>query len=340
MSGGGIFPLTWVCSEWRQIILSTPSFWTSYQFQEIVLSSNNEAYISMIDCLNELLLRSGTDAPLRFHLDFGSDSGDRAYAVLDPLIQHTSRWKEVSLVFKNSHRQKSFRSALQHIQERSTSFPNLELLSMSIMGEHVFKLGFFGKTFIHCPHLHYLDVASFHIREVVDLQHLTILKIGVCIGASLALLLQRFPVLETLCVSCLKPDHVPDSLDIVPIPSNVHHPHLKHLTVKDLGKYAMSFWGNVSLPNLTRVYVGTFIGGDDKSRFGEFKRMLVDSQCVLEKLDLSWDRDPQSSIESLVEGIRLSPKSHTHCRYTQSDGPCAVFKAVPSYQKRCYDCMY
>lgn len=332
---GAIFSLTWVCFEWRDIILSTPSFWTSYQFRELEVHSNIEAYTPMINRLNELLLRSGTAAPLCLHLEFGYRMVGRTYPVLDALIEHTSRWKEVILEFWGSSR-----PASNHIRAQTTSFPNLEFLHISSLGRYVFELGSFGEAFGDCPRLHHLEITSFHPREPFDLQHLTTLDVGVCIGASFALLLQRCPVLETFRLFRPKPDPVPDSPGMVPILSTVHHPHLKHLTVEHLDyQSSMTFWRDVSLPNLNKVRAKIYVSNEDQSRFDELKQMLVDSQCVLEQLDLFWYRNhPRNSVESLVEGIRLSSQTHTHCGTSMESNPRLTFNVVPSNQKLCSYC--
>lgn len=289
----------------------------------------------MNDGLNELLLRSGSVSPLSFDVH----GVDMIYSVLNTLVVHTSRWKNVSLRFLNSPQR-----ALELIHKQTTSFPNLEVLLISSQETHILKPGSIGKVFIHCPRLNHLDITSFHISEVLDLQHLTTLEIGVYIGASLALLLQRCPVLKTLRLSRSEPDPVSDSLDMVPIPSNVnvHHPHLKSLRVDYLDDgFAVTFWRYVSLPNLTVVCGDIFNHDGDQSHFSEFKQMLVDSQCVLEWVNLTWNENLQSSIESCVEGIPFSSQSHAHCWYVQLDGgcPCTAFLSVPSYQIPCYHCI-
>lgn len=227
-----IFPVSWVCSEWRQIILSTPSFWTSYQFKEteVFLShhSNIDAYISMNIFLNELLLRSGTAASLCLHLAFGPGCIGSTYSVPDALIQRTSRWKEVTLEFWDP-----IQSTLHYIHERTASFPNLEVLLVDSM-KHDSKLGSLAKTFIHFARLHYLDTTASHPRETFDLQHLTTLRFATSLGPSLAILLKRCPVLETLHLGFPEPDPVSDSQVIIPTSSTVHHLHLKNLTVKYL----------------------------------------------------------------------------------------------------------
>ncbi|KAE9391756.1 hypothetical protein BT96DRAFT_925077 [Gymnopus androsaceus JB14] len=54
-------------------------------------------------------------------------------------------------------------------------------------------------------------------------------------------------------------------------------------------------------------------GIENRIRFDEFKKMLVDSQCVLENLHFLWYKNHlKESIESLVNSIRLIAETHTH----------------------------
>lgn len=349
---GEIFPLTWVCSEWRQIILSSPSFWTSYAIRESFVHSskielfNPKLSNPMINCLNELLLRSGTAAPLCLRLTFHGLM-DRTYPVLNALIQHTSRWKEVTLEFEDSVRSSfQYRSTSQYIHgfpnlDQITSFPNLELLHISSSRRYRFRLESLEEVFGDCPRLRHLKITSFHSIEPFDLQHLTTLKIeSVYIGASFALLLQRCPVLETFSLLRSKSDPVPDSPGMVPIPSIVHHPHLKNLSVHLTSEFSLTFWRSVSVPNLITVSAKIFATKAVNSRFDGVKQMLVGSQCVLERLHLLlYSNHRGKSVESFVEGIRLSSQTHTHCHTSmKSNPPYLTFDAVPSYEKPCRYC--
>lgn len=148
---------------------------------------------------------------------------------------------------------------------KTTSFPNLEFLSIVSVQEYVFELGPLGKAFIHCPRLHSLETISFHPRDIFDLQHLTTLKIGLCMSPSFAILLQRCPVLGTFCLNFTRPDSVPGLLIMMQTSFTIHHPHLKNLMVLYPDhEFATNFWRNVSLPNLTKVKATSM---EDQSQF-------------------------------------------------------------------------
>ncbi|KAE9407432.1 hypothetical protein BT96DRAFT_986729 [Gymnopus androsaceus JB14] len=93
-----LFPLTWVCDSWRNILLSQPTFWSSHFIE---FSAHTTVYSPTAPALKECLLRAGT-LPLDLTVyvkDNPSDVDDAAWTrSVDAITSYASRWK--SLAFK------------------------------------------------------------------------------------------------------------------------------------------------------------------------------------------------------------------------------------------------
>ena len=72
-----------------------------------------------------------------------------------------------------------------------------------------------------------------------------------------------------------------------------------------------------------------------ESNDSEFKNMLIDSQCVLHRVNFDWDGDwvpiesAESVVQDLIGGINISPESHTHF-VPANAGFRLTYMAVPS----------
>ncbi|KAE9403565.1 hypothetical protein BT96DRAFT_990223 [Gymnopus androsaceus JB14] len=338
---GWIFQLTGICSHWREIILSSSSFWNHFELRGRVdvYSSKASGFGYMEACLKELLLRSGTTAPISLGVFFRGHSlkdSSGLFPTLDALSEQASRWREAKLCFIWSKHHLAH--MLERVCSQITTFPALEVLE--ILSDHqTFEPGFYGTTFSHCPRLYTLTMSSYRLSDLFDLRNLTTLKIHTYVGHSFAALLQKCPLLETFelkrSISDSQSLEVPT---ILSISSPILHSSLTRLEILDINdRSPTGFWQHVSLPKLTRVRA-LMIGIErNRNRFDEFKTMLIDSQCILQRVDFIWYKNAlNESLESLVQGIRISPQSHTHF-VSESDNTHRKFNAVNG--KPCQYCV-
>ncbi|KAE9385272.1 hypothetical protein BT96DRAFT_949954, partial [Gymnopus androsaceus JB14] len=193
--------LSKVCSRWREIIHSDPSFWSNIQLSGRVITKFflPADFRAMSTCLEEVLLRSGTAVPMCLDVCFSSRSWCESdtvglFPILDALAEQASRWREAKLSFTGT--KPHLVHMLEQVRSRTTKFPKLENLRLYATNFDVFDPGFFGTMFSHCPRLHTLELSSFRSTDLFDLRHLTTLTIYTYFGSSFAALLEKCPRLE------------------------------------------------------------------------------------------------------------------------------------------------
>lgn len=314
---GFIFQLLKVCSAWREIMICNPSFWCRFALQGWIDHSSPMAL-----CLRELLQRSGTVAPMYLDILLVDEAVSNECPILDAFVEHASRWKELRLRSIQEKPYLGLAQSLDRFSSQNTSFSSLE--SLIIFSRFPLEPGSFGSTFSHCPRLHTLRISSYHTADLFDLQHLTTLKISLAYFGPFATLLHKCPCLNSLEYGFVSDKNTPAGLSNT---SAICHSHLKKLVVMN-DCSSIGFWKHVSLPKLTCV-LAELTG--DQNGFDEFKKMLIDSRCILEEVHIIWPRGaPNNSTESLVQGISISPKSHAKFGDDRSWGRRCFTAAPPS----------
>ncbi|KAE9394916.1 hypothetical protein BT96DRAFT_923164 [Gymnopus androsaceus JB14] len=301
-----IFPLTWACSWWREIIVSQPSFWTSLCI-EAVSTDNFEATGSL---LKECLRRAGNVLPLHFRLRLSNVelSAPGLRGVLDALAEAASRWKDLKVRLSHS-------GLLDQVQ--AETFPVLEslcLLADSQYDEHV------STPFIDCPQLHALTMTCLGLSDIIDLKHLTMLEICQYGGHFFAALLEKCPLLETFSVRYYSN---PGSSDAPSTP--FYHTHLRSLEARIQFDSVPSAWQSVYLPKLTHLEVGVDVDARADLRYAimnrldELKAMITRSECVLDRIVFAGDI-PDDALRVFFDGIPVSSDTGTRfVRRTSSE---------------------
>lgn len=307
---GAIIPLTWICFRWREIIISQPSFWTSLHLFGRLHAADAD-FSAMSEVLRICLLRCGT-APLRLKIYFRgwkSHIPSAQQHVLDMLIERGARWKELELEFRRSEPLLTWIQQKLHFQ--NTTFPILEVLNLTVM-DNRFNSSF--GTFIHSPQLHTLIVSLFPPPGLIDLSHLTTLRIKRYSSNRLfADLLKDIPLLETLVICNVYP--ATDSENGIErrgstIPC-VRHEHLTSLRLNNVDWLWLGVWESVYLPKLTFLEANMRYMDTTKDRFEEMKDMLVRSRCVLKHVYFYWERNTQNDlmVSPILDGIQLCAES-------------------------------
>ncbi|KAE9385517.1 hypothetical protein BT96DRAFT_928755 [Gymnopus androsaceus JB14] len=300
---GSIYPLTWVSSWWREIIVSQPSFWSC------LLVELAEPVLDIIPILGMCLARSGA-APLRLGLLPGKiELTPGLCSVLDDLARHADRWKE--FVFWGDL------PSLDYILKQArnfTEFSILDALAIFVNDISANSPGILGDSFIHSPRLRNLRISHLCATDTIELTHLSTLRITLYRGSAFAVLLEKCPTLETLTVHRISKAFGDEATSIL-IPC-VRHTQLRTLELiinKDL---VVDAWQSVQLPNLINIQIRGINKGSfcdvAKQRFDELKVMLSYSQCVLDRVQLLGDIDLDSDIvASLFRGIRVRSESNS-----------------------------
>ncbi|KAK0185213.1 hypothetical protein F5146DRAFT_198914 [Armillaria mellea] len=83
-----------ICSQWRQVINSTPRLWTTFRIVYGIESSAKCCPIGAVDLLKTAIARCGANT-ISFNLKLDDDSEDDAGGIdiLQELILHSDRWK-------------------------------------------------------------------------------------------------------------------------------------------------------------------------------------------------------------------------------------------------------
>ncbi|KAE9396126.1 hypothetical protein BT96DRAFT_121133 [Gymnopus androsaceus JB14] len=321
-AGISIFPLAWVSSLWREIIVSQPSFWSVLGMELAELCLDIEHAI-----LRVCLARSGTVPICLYLLCSQVELNLGLCRVLDDLARHADKWK----VFKL----RANAPILNYILKQACHFtgnPFSILDTMLIDANDVSADGILGNSFIRCPQLHNLDISHLRATDTAELTHLVKLQIGFYQGCSFAVLLEKCPMLKTLTVHYVNPfGGTP-----IPIP-RVHHTHLRTLNLKIDKHVVAGAWQSVQLPNLTHLQARDINKGSfcdvAKQRFDELKAMLSYSQCILDRVQLLGDLNPYNDIvASLFQGIHV--RSESNSRFV-GDHPYNPSRDLPTRYSMC-----
>ncbi|KAE9404696.1 hypothetical protein BT96DRAFT_1016067 [Gymnopus androsaceus JB14] len=309
---GAVFPLTWVCSYWREIIFFDPSLWSSLKLD--LEYDDDDSCSKVKNTADEFLLRSGT-TPLCVAICSKSKSGRppaRLHGILDLLAKYASQCRELHLTLSTY---KQVDHLLKQIHSHSPNAASPTGIELPIL--RVLDIPRFPRTPIHLPRLQTLYLTSLHADEAIDLKHLTALSIHTYTtgGRSFGVLLERFPLLEVISVKYVKRGETTISPDDS---AAIRHTHLVSIGLKHLDRsFPRRFWDSIYLPELFELDVEplSIICPSTKRRLDELKSMLIRSGCVLKRLNFEvLERAKnlvtmESDVVSLYEGITVASES-------------------------------
>ncbi|KAE9395121.1 hypothetical protein BT96DRAFT_161017 [Gymnopus androsaceus JB14] len=326
--------LSWICAHWRQLALSRSFLWSS-------LYLNCQGSSALIKICQEYLSRSG-NASLKLHIQRLNPN-----AMLDLLLDHSVRWKEVALsIHSSAFIHATDRLGLQGTIGQSVPdrpFPNLKHLDLSrkpidgfyanaedevikSRNARLFTSSLKGLgSYVNDT----LDWSSLILHDFSQLTSLELYKLeGRCIAPFLA----RLPTLRSFRLDIFK--EIGDESPVVP--------ELCHnLSVLQLTKYSLNpkAWHGLRLPHVTtfeihdsiyyhkqgrrsRVRVDHISKSSDESEIYSqllaMSDLLLQSGCILRTLKLhpimhhSWTVEllkRHSSISDLAIYRESSPLS-------------------------------
>ncbi|KAE9405772.1 hypothetical protein BT96DRAFT_988269 [Gymnopus androsaceus JB14] len=333
-----LFPLTWVCYSWRNILLSQPTFWSSHF---IKFSAHTTVYSPTAPALKECLLHAGT-LPLDLTVyvkDNPSDVDDAAWTrSVDAITSYASRWK--SLAFKldgNAYLSYFLKRmsilGLEFEQEENPGhgLPFLETVDISFehyspayTGSIPWNYGYFqNKIFVNCPRLLHLMTPYLLANDTIELRNLTCLEIGTYIGLSFADLLQRCPLLQTLIITTFRRSRDKSTLPLRSASEPFLHSHLSTLKIVYMDEEFVALtgvWQSVLLPKLTYLLLGIGTPYGDAYPFfstsssgsnavDELKTMLIHSNCVLRDVLLLGVHSYDVLASFLLQGIYIDSET-------------------------------
>lgn len=326
---GAIFSLSWVCSSWRDLILSRPALWSHICF---TFGHTFDAS----DCtriMHELLPRAGTTTPLRILLDFGG-AGEDVFAftglhhVLGTLTGYaTNRLKDLSI------RVSDFRALYKLLDvfclrcPKLLSGPLLDVLELAIQIQDPYTgfeepPDFFRRLSLHCPRLRILETPFLRPTDSINLRNLAVLRINCdLVDGYLSDLLEQAPFLQQLSLSSF---HVGTHASSSAASCVLYHTHLTRLTISNMYVYQgfpTGVWDSVRLPNLTHLSASFDIDDealfDAINPFDELRIMLKVSRCTLKYIYLTPVPDHAAKLFFQEVSLGMEPDS----RFTVNGKP-------------------
>ncbi|KAJ3895371.1 hypothetical protein GG344DRAFT_73227 [Lentinula edodes] len=281
------------CSTWRAIVCSDPVFWSSFDLDLSCMTSVEQAIL-----LNLFLSRSGTAAGLRLNIIYASPKYPNSselegaqLAVLDLLLDQSSRWRDVRLDIAPE--------VFAHVVSRLTLrpkptygyFPNLEFLDTQDQESTADDYEEPGSNdslfhiFHRCPALKRLCAHDAWAGDPIDYSHLTSLDLISYRGKSLSSLLSRCPHLRQFSIAyCIIPDIGHEEIGPWSEINPFYHLNLVSLSLPIYHQFGCEIWEDVRFPSLHTLKI------DQVERSGneipELLAMLRKSGCSLRTLEL------------------------------------------------------
>ncbi|KAJ3752127.1 hypothetical protein EV360DRAFT_75637 [Lentinula raphanica] len=287
--------------------------------------------------MKECISRSGPIAPLDISITVintptqaRTPINHEGLNVLDMLLDHLRRWKDVSILVSRYEGMKYIHDMM--VEKQNSLNPDAE-----------FPEGPFKETMIHslrliasvpdmmptrplahkllcCPSLHTLHISHLWDTDPMDLGNLTVLNISNSyFGSSFATLLQNCPSLQSFSVSKYAPNPNLDptiSSSYRDLPK-VHHTSLRVLEQEIIGQEDFAptdIWESVWLPNLTTLRVKTFAGFETANTWKalrHLKNMIMRSDCALNTVTLKGLWSSHSIVVSFFDGLPVQSTSHS-----------------------------
>ncbi|KAF9071223.1 hypothetical protein BDP27DRAFT_1322559, partial [Rhodocollybia butyracea] len=247
--------------------------------------------------MQECIMRSGSCVPMdvTIVMRYNSNGIPSTHVnVLDTLVNRANRWRSLKLHGFTSGVDHKILRLFDAELARSGSeslFPLLEELSIQFPFDGNIIQNRLASVLYYIPPLQKLEVSTLFETDTANLDTLTILKVGIYAGHSLAGLLRKCPLLEDLKVDSFVASrvHTPP-----PDTQGFSHPILSVLGLGDRFDYGA--WSSIHLPNLTRLTVtpvGLMVDAIDwerdfepQTQLSELKETLERSKCPLERIDL------------------------------------------------------
>ncbi|KAE9397873.1 hypothetical protein BT96DRAFT_976755 [Gymnopus androsaceus JB14] len=284
--------LSWVCSLWRTIVHSCPILWSS-----LSVSTPDRLSAGQRQILLEYISHSG-DHLLSFDYDYlhGSSLEDRG--VTDMLLDNSMRWYRVSLkiprnpsLARNWISKFLFRlskpSDSQPSRAQTGRFPAMVDLQTILPWSAEELIALFFQTFSLCPRLDTFSGTQFcWSSHNADFSHLKTMSLDVFIGKSIAHMLCRIPVLQTLNIRGFmlsESDAAGDAL----LGGMNYNSALSELKVSSTTfDFQWEAWRFLRLPSLTNLQITAHgdKGQDPFKDVAQLSSILLHSQSELRTL--------------------------------------------------------
>ncbi|KAF5358744.1 hypothetical protein D9757_012248 [Collybiopsis confluens] len=270
-----IFALTWVCTQWRELVLSQSQLWARFKVELALFHEIPTQFLNFaIECFK---VRSGT-AQVSFTLVGYSDT-PFTLPILDVIPRAVERWKAAR--FEAATAKKFVEFLLErYFGPGVTTFPYLEsfaLLANEAEKSKVFEL---IRSLRHCPRLRHLSVS--HLDPSVTftvMTNLTSLELRDFAGHCLTQLLKQCPSLKQLTVRNFTQVQVPTA--------DYCHTRLSQLNIeKAKGGLGTEWSSGLRLPALTHLLFN-YQSESWSEALQELANLLLRSKCSLTQIQLT-----------------------------------------------------
>ncbi|KIK70266.1 hypothetical protein GYMLUDRAFT_34762 [Collybiopsis luxurians FD-317 M1] len=273
------FSLSHICSFWRKVVFSNPTFWSSLSLDLGAFEGHKKECI--LSFLSERLSLS-KQAPLNLDLKLADEpdclSQERA---LPLLLKQVQRWERLSLRYSKTN---SIWPLLTWFKstDQPPVLPSLKhvVLHFSSASERPLRL---PSIFIRNTHLETLSAEYFKLSwaDLCQSNVLSIKKLsGVYLSdASFGQFLSRMPSLETCILTTT-------GLTVGTEPLNIsHYSSLRHLSVSYIS-CPIKTWQTIRLPLLTHLSVDVLFDDTPEITVEAISSMLLRSKATLQSVEL------------------------------------------------------
>ncbi|KAE9402253.1 hypothetical protein BT96DRAFT_918276 [Gymnopus androsaceus JB14] len=299
-ASGAVFPLSWVCSFWRDIIRSRGIFWSSFEIDLRCIGSGLPFGFKASPSLIKSFSRSQA-APMSLRLNFGCMKYilPAQIRLMTALNNSSKKWKDLHLDFTEVTMIYSHLPS-RLLRQGTLDFSSLEKLT--IMSEPLWPMPqeSFYNLLPAYPRLRHFRTNVYRTTDKLDIRNITTLDLEVFIGTSITQLLTQCPLLETLQLHGFHSTINPEN--IIPDPP-LQHSCLSELKLAFDGRFDRDAWQSLSLPRLTSLSL--FYDIQNFNRINEVRMMLKFSQATLQNLYL-YDFPEQTAIELIKDMPSLS----------------------------------
>ncbi|ESK97756.1 hypothetical protein Moror_17382 [Moniliophthora roreri MCA 2997] len=314
--------LSAVCGRWRELVLNTPSLWSSISIDYLYWERGSCEFLNRLTC--RFMERSRT-SPLTLNLEFCAfdfnEADDDAISTVEALVHNCSRWYDVTWCFRRQAMNNSMFAPIRgHL-------PMLQYLDIRADEEGSDEDELSWGLFSECPSLHSVSLAIGNpLSDSIDLPWQRIMSLTIDAGAA-----NPDDILRVLSICpSIRRLELPSIYGFTIEPTVVRPSQLESLSITAYKSEHLSLLPHLTTPRLSSIeicggYLGRHFWGPDTWDECLFTSFLVRSSCTITSLHLRWLPITDTQVLPLLEllpslrTLRLQECTRTYPRTNQKN---------------------
>uniref|UniRef100_A0A0W0FY09 F-box domain-containing protein n=1 Tax=Moniliophthora roreri TaxID=221103 RepID=A0A0W0FY09_MONRR len=252
--------LSAVCGRWRELVLNTPSLWSSISIDYLYWERGSCEFLNRLTC--RFMERSRT-SPLTLNLEFCAfdfnEADDDAISTVEALVHNCSRWYDVTWCFRRQAMNNSMFAPIRgHL-------PMLQYLDIRADEEGSDEDELSWGLFSECPSLHSVSLAIGNpLSDSIDLPWQRIMSLTIDAGAA-----NPDDILRVLSICpSIRRLELPSIYGFTIEPTVVRPSQLESLSITAYKSEHLSLLPHLTTPRLSSIeicggYLGRHFWGPD-----------------------------------------------------------------------------